>query len=99
MSRAVLEQIIRHDQRVVAAALILVSLLAWAWLLSGAGMDMNAFEMTRHSLDVHGHAGHTRMDTCLRHPDVLYVVDNDDCDDAAQRSTGHHAGRSAQSPL
>jgi len=45
----VLESILRRDRWIVAAALVLVSLLAWAWLLSGAGMGMDAFEMTRHS--------------------------------------------------
>jgi len=44
------ESILRRDRWIVAAALVLVSLLAWAWLLSGAGMGMDAFEMTRHSL-------------------------------------------------
>jgi len=45
----VIERLIRKDRWIVAAALVLVSLLAWAWLLSGAGMGMDAFEMTRHS--------------------------------------------------
>jgi len=44
-----LDRLIRHDRWLVAAALVLVSLLAWTWLLSGAGMGMDAFEMTRHS--------------------------------------------------
>jgi len=43
-----LEDIIRRDRLVVAASLVAVSLLAWAWVLAGAGMDMTAFEMTRH---------------------------------------------------
>jgi len=34
----------------VVGALLLVTTLAWAWLLAGAGMGMDAFEMTRHSL-------------------------------------------------
>jgi len=46
---AVFESILRRDRWIVAAALLLVSLLAWTWLLSGAGMGMDAFEMTRHS--------------------------------------------------
>ncbi len=45
----VLERLIRRDRWIVAAALVLVSTLAWSWLLSGAGMGMDAFEMTRHS--------------------------------------------------
>jgi len=44
-----LEAILKRDRWIVAVALVLVSLLAWAWVLSGAGMGMDAFEMTRHS--------------------------------------------------
>ena len=43
-----LEQLIRKDRWVVACALLLINILAWAWVLSGAGMGMDAFEMTRH---------------------------------------------------
>jgi len=46
---SVLENLIRRDRWIVTTALILVSVLAWAWLLSGAGMGMNAFDMTIHS--------------------------------------------------
>jgi len=45
-----LEAVLRHDRAVVAAGLLVVSLACWTWTLSGAGMGMNAFEMTRHSL-------------------------------------------------
>ena len=45
-----LEYILKRDRLVVTVGLILVSLISWAWTLSGAGMGMNAFEMTRHSL-------------------------------------------------
>lgn len=45
----VFESILKRDRWIVAVTLVLVSSLAWAWLLSGAGMAMNAFEMTRHS--------------------------------------------------
>jgi predicted metal-binding membrane protein len=41
-----LEAALRRDRLIVAACLIAVSLLAWAWLLAGAGMDMTALEMT-----------------------------------------------------
>jgi predicted metal-binding membrane protein len=44
----VFESILKRDRWTVATALVLVSLLAWTWLLSGAGMGMDAFEMTRH---------------------------------------------------
>jgi len=43
------ENLLRRDRLVVAGALLLVAATAWAWLLAGAGMDMSAFEMTRHS--------------------------------------------------
>lgn len=46
---AVFESILRRDRWIVAAALLLVNLLAWAWLLSGVGMGMDVIEMTRHS--------------------------------------------------
>jgi predicted metal-binding membrane protein len=41
---------LRRDQVVVVGALLLVTALSWAWLLAGAGMEMSAFEMTRHSM-------------------------------------------------
>ena len=44
------ETLLRRDRHVVLAALLLVTALAWVWLLSGAGMGMSAFEMTRHSM-------------------------------------------------
>ena len=44
-----LERLLRRDRWVVAGALVLVAGLAWWWLLRGAGMGMDAFEMTRHS--------------------------------------------------
>jgi predicted metal-binding membrane protein len=37
-----LEAVLRRDRRVVAGSLALVALLAWSWLLAGAGMDMDA---------------------------------------------------------
>jgi predicted metal-binding membrane protein len=44
-----LEQLLRHDRWLVASGLILVTVICWAWILAGAGMGMNGFEMTRHS--------------------------------------------------
>jgi predicted metal-binding membrane protein len=44
-----LEAALRHDRLIVMAGLVVVSLACWAWVLAGAGMGMNAFEMTRHS--------------------------------------------------
>jgi predicted metal-binding membrane protein len=42
-----LEAVVRHDRLVVVTALIAVIVLAWVYLLAGAGMGMSAFEMTR----------------------------------------------------
>lgn len=36
----ILEAAAKHDRRVIAGALALITLLAWIWLLSGGGMDM-----------------------------------------------------------
>ncbi len=44
-----LEHLLRRDRWIVGVSLLLVAGLAWWWLLRGAGMGMDAFEMTRHS--------------------------------------------------
>lgn len=41
-----LEAVLRRDRIVFVCGLIVVVFLAWAWVLSGAGMDMSATEMT-----------------------------------------------------
>jgi predicted metal-binding membrane protein len=46
---AALEAALRRDRLVVISALILIIALSWTYLLSGAGMSMSAFEMTRMS--------------------------------------------------
>jgi predicted metal-binding membrane protein len=45
-----LERLLAQDRKVVLISLILVSLIAWGWLLAGAGMGMDGIEMTRHSM-------------------------------------------------
>ncbi len=45
-----LDIVLRRDRWIVNVALLAVILGAWGWLLAGAGMDMDAWEMTRHSL-------------------------------------------------
>ncbi|HSB13469.1 MAG TPA: DUF2182 domain-containing protein, partial [Bryobacteraceae bacterium] len=40
VASGILEAAARHDRLVIAGALGFVSLLAWAWLLTGGGMDM-----------------------------------------------------------
>ena len=42
--------ILRRDRRIVGIALILVTVLSWAYILAGAGMGMSGLEMTRHSV-------------------------------------------------
>ncbi|HKY96016.1 MAG TPA: DUF2182 domain-containing protein [Kiloniellales bacterium] len=44
---ALLESALRRDRLIVLSALAFVLLLAWGWLLLGAGMEMSALEMTR----------------------------------------------------
>jgi predicted metal-binding membrane protein len=46
-STALLEALIRRDRLVLVAGMLVVSALAWVWLVLGAGMDMSAIEMTR----------------------------------------------------
>src|SRR6476619_506590 len=46
-STALLEAMIRRDRLVLIAGILVVSGLAWVWLLLGAGTDMSAIEMTR----------------------------------------------------
>ncbi len=45
----VLERALRRDQWVVAGALALLAVFAWAYLLAGAGTGMSALEMTAHA--------------------------------------------------
>jgi predicted metal-binding membrane protein len=40
-----LEQVLRRDRTITLIALLAVSLLAWAYILSGAGMDMRSMSM------------------------------------------------------
>ena len=42
-----LESVLRRDRLVVVIALVAVIVLSWGYVLAGAGMGMNAFEMTR----------------------------------------------------
>lgn len=46
-STALLEAVIRRDRLVLVAGMLIVSVLAWGWLVLGAGMDMSAIAMTR----------------------------------------------------
>ncbi len=43
------EKILKHERLVVVIGLLLVVILAWGYTLSGAGMEMNVFEMTSHA--------------------------------------------------
>ncbi len=44
-----LHKLLRRDRLIAATALILVTVLAWAYILAGAGMGMSGLEMTRHT--------------------------------------------------
>jgi predicted metal-binding membrane protein len=46
LPEAALEAVLRRDRTVVIAALMVVILAAWLYILLGAGMGMSAFEMT-----------------------------------------------------
>jgi predicted metal-binding membrane protein len=43
---SILESLLKRDRMLVIAALAAVCILAWAYMLAGVGMSMNAFEMT-----------------------------------------------------
>jgi predicted metal-binding membrane protein len=43
----VVENALKRDKYLVLGALVVVMVLAWAYVLAGAGMGMSAFEMTR----------------------------------------------------
>ncbi len=42
-----IESLLRRDFWISLGALILIIVMTWAWLVTGAGMDMTALEMTR----------------------------------------------------
>lgn len=41
-----LERILKRDRAITLASLIVLGLLAWVYVLSGAGLGMSALEMT-----------------------------------------------------
>ena len=45
----VTESVLRRDRLIVGFSLLLVTTLSWLYILGGAGMGMDAIEMTRHS--------------------------------------------------
>ena len=63
---SVLESVLRRDRLLVITGLGIVIVLAWLYLLLGAGMDMTAGEMTRcRAAGCHGshdHAGSRQRD-------------------------------------
>ncbi len=48
----VLETTLKQDRIILVAGLLLVIVISWLWLLFGAGINMDAFEMTRMSTPV-----------------------------------------------
>ena len=63
-----LERLLRRDRQIVVVALLSVCILAWIYTVSGVGMGMNAFEMSRMSWA--GASGHTAP---ASKPEVTYV--------------------------
>jgi predicted metal-binding membrane protein len=49
----VLERLLKRDRAITLAGLLVLCLLAWAYVLTGAGMGMSAWEMTTVSLFPH----------------------------------------------
>jgi len=41
------ERLLRRDRQIVMGALVLVTVLAWIYTMTGAGMGSNVFEMSR----------------------------------------------------
>jgi predicted metal-binding membrane protein len=56
-----IEKTLRRDRLIVVIALAVVIVLSWVYILSGAGMDMSAFEMTRMNLSLDKSAGIAMM--------------------------------------
>lgn len=50
---ALAERLVRHEQALALAALAVVTLAAWLWILEGAGLGMNALDMTQAALFPH----------------------------------------------
>ena len=44
--KTLLETVLKKDRLILIAGLIIIVLLSWIYILTGAGMDMNAMEMT-----------------------------------------------------
>lgn len=47
-----LEQLLRRDQIIVVGALLFVTILAWAYMFSGAGMNMSSGEMDSMNMQI-----------------------------------------------
>jgi len=47
-----LETVLRHDRRIVVGALVLITLIAWAYTLAGVGMEKSSIQMTALSREV-----------------------------------------------
>jgi predicted metal-binding membrane protein len=85
-SDTTLEALLKRDRAVVIAGLTGVIVLAWAYILLGAGMDMTAFEMTRMSQPV-GLSQPTDMAPDMA-PDRSPDMTGGTADDADQTPTG-----------
>lgn len=73
---ALLEAAIRRDRLVVVALLVVVVGLSWLYLLTGAGMGVSAFEMTRMSQSAVAEdmAGMAMISPALWNPDYAVLM-------------------------
>ena len=53
---SVVENVLKHERTVLAAGLVAIVALAWAYVWQGAGMGMSAMDMTTLSLFPHAQA-------------------------------------------
>src|SRR5207253_4463262 len=93
MTDGALPALLRRDRAVVLSGLAAVVVLAWAYLLFGAGI--------KNGNDGHGRRPDdgdvARMDARLRRPNLRHVGGHDGGDDAAERRAGNPPGRCARS--
>ena len=61
-SASPLERLLRRDRLITIAGLVVLCLLAWLYIVAGAGLDMNAWEMSRLALFPHLQTGDMTSD-------------------------------------
>ena len=89
-----LRALLQNDRMLVLAGLLAVILLAWGWLLLGAGIEMEQMDMGGGQVMLMA----PEMFRQLRSSDFPNVGYHDDGDDVAQRRTSYPAGRRLDAP-